>query len=303
MTTLSVVVVSWNVKPQLKNCLNSILGEKLKDFEVIVVDNASSDGSPQMVERDFPQVKLIKNNQNLGFSKANNQAIKISQGEYILLLNSDTVIQPGAIQKMVNFMDKNKRVGALGCKVKNPDGTLQDSCGRFPSLSAIMATKIHRLSKGLLLKSLASHQVADIEKEVDWITGASLMVRREAIEQVGLLDEAIFMYFEDTDWCYRIKKSGWVVKVTPEAEIIHLGGGSARRVPDTLAYEYRKSQYYLYGKHMNIFSQFLLRMIVTLNSLFSLLRLSLSWFFKANKKKISKLFKAHLKIIRLSLSV
>lgn len=230
---LSIIIVNYNTKEFLKGCLKSIY-ETAKNikFEICVVDNASDDDSAQMVESNFPDVKLIKNKENFGFAKANNQGIETSTGRYILLLNPDVIVYPGAIEKMVEFMDKNHEAGAIGAKLLNPDGSVQISgyyC-KFPSVSQVLFfyTALRHISfKIPLLKHRFWHHL-DTEKpcEVDQPPGACLMIRGSVIEQVGLLDEVFFLFFNDVDLCYRIKKAGWKIFYYPEAQMLHFGGRS-----------------------------------------------------------------------------
>ena len=239
--SVSIIILSWNTKELLKNCLESLKDLKV---EIIVVDNDSTDGSPQMVEGEFPKVKLIKNQKNLGFGAGNNQGMKMAKGDYFLLLNSDTVVKDKAPLKMVEFLAKNKEVGAVGCKLLNSDGSPQPSAGPFPNLwvSAVMLFAEHWL--GDLVRSSFSKV-----KEVDWVMGAALMVRREVIKKAGLMDEGIFMYMDEVEWCYRIKKAGFKVMFYPGAEIIHLLGGSSttgRRDPILNIY---RGLLYFYRKH------------------------------------------------------
>lgn len=267
---ISIIIVNWNTKDLLRGCLESVYQNPPQgEFEVFIIDNASTDGSPEMVEKEFPQVKLIKNKENVGFAKANNQAIKLAQGKYILLLNSDTEILPNAFDEMLSLMDKNPKIGVLGCQLLNRDGSIQDSCGYFPSITATLFTKVQRASMvGRLFKRLpSSQQKVEKEKEVDWVTGACLMVRKEAIEKVELLDEKMFMYFEDNDWCWRFKKAGWKVYVTPKAKVIHHSGASLRKASKRIILDYRKSQYRLYKKHLSWFSLLMLKFSVRIHAL------------------------------------
>lgn len=235
MIDVSIIIVNWNTKDKLKNCLISIY-EQASGFtyEVIVVDNASGDGSADMVKRKFPEVILLQNDENKGFAAANNRGIAVSGGRYVLLLNSDTVILDNAIAKTIVFADNHPEAAVVGCKVLNSDETLQQTCFMFPSLlnmflSSTYLYKLFPRSEFFGREQMTWWDRDDIH-EVDVVTGCFMLVRREAIEQVGLLDERFFMYGEETDWCYRFKQAGWKVVFTPVGQIIHFGGVSSSKM-------------------------------------------------------------------------
>jgi GT2 family glycosyltransferase len=254
---LSIVIVNYNVKNLLKKCLKSIFKyEKEIEFEVIVIDNNSNDHSQSMLKRDFPQVKLIENKRNLGFSKACNQGIKESRGRYILLLNPDTELTPGGFKKMIEFMDSRPEVGICGPKMMDQQGNLQFSCRSFPSyLTAISSSQsiLHKifpenfLSQKYLLKEKNHSQIM----EVDWVSGSCLLTKREMLEKIGLLDERFYMYVEDVDLCYRAKKSGFSVFYFPQVLVIHHIGKSTQKRKLTMLVEHHQSMYYFYRKHYN----------------------------------------------------
>ena len=235
---LSIIIPNWNDGRSLEQCLRSIYGGTGEiSFEVFVVDNNSSDGSVDTVRAEFPQVNLIRNKKNLGFSKANNQAIRKSNGRYILLLNSDTLVLKGALPSMVKFMDTHSEAGTAGCKLLNPDGTLQRSClGSFPTLETEFYNYFYlsqwfpysRIFGKFLMKWMNYEEVC----EIDHCLGACIIVRRNTIADVGLMDEQFFMYFEETDWLYRMKKKGWKIYYIPGAKVVHLGGRSTQGLRD-----------------------------------------------------------------------
>ena len=235
MTDVSVSIVNYNAKEYLDRCLKALYKSiKKHSFEVIVVDNASDDGSADLVKIKFPTAKLIINSSNLGFIKANNIGIQNSKGRYVLCLNNDTEVLDRSIDKLVAFMDSHPDAGAAGPKLLNSDGTLQMQCRRgFPTLSNSLFyfSGLNRLfpkSKllgGYLLTYLDDKNMT----EVDSLCGAAMIVRREVIDKVGLMDESYYMYGDDIDWCYRIKKTGWKVYYLPDAEIIHYGGRGGSR--------------------------------------------------------------------------
>jgi len=253
---LSVVVISYNTKELTKQTLQSIFDKKIYNYtyEVIVVDNASTDGSIEMLKKEFPQVKLILSDKNLGFSKGNNLAIKQSQGQYILLLNSDTVIIDDCLEKSIRYMEKHKSVGALGCKVLLSNGELDHACKRgfpTPEASLYYMLKMDKLfpESTKFGQYTLNYLSQDEINEVDSVTGAFMMVRREAFDQVGLLDEDFFMYGEDIDWCYRIKTAGWKIIYFPESKIIHYKGGSSKKKRWKVMYEFHRAMYLFYHKH------------------------------------------------------
>jgi len=235
ITDVSVIIVSWNTQDILRDCLRSIYEQGGEiDLEVIVIDNASTDGSVEMVKKDFPQVTLIENSQNRGFAAANNQGIAISKGRYVLLLNSDTVVLDNAIAKTAAFADSHPKAAIVGCRVLNPDQTLQPTCFMFPSilnmlLSSTYLYKLFPKSKFFGRERMTWWNRNDI-REVDVVTGCFMLVRQDAIKKVGSMDEQFFMYGEETDWCYRFKQAGWKILFTPCAEIIHLGGQSSKGI-------------------------------------------------------------------------
>jgi hypothetical protein len=254
ITEVSVVVVNWNTQDILRDCLRSIYEQCGEiDIEVIVIDNASTDGSVEMVKKDFTQVTLIENSQNRGFAAANNKGIAISKGRYVLLLNSDTVVLDNAIAKTVAFADSHPEAAVVGCRVLNPDRTLQPTCFMFPSilnmlLSSTYLYKLFPKSKFFGRERMTWWNRNDI-REVDVVTGCFMLVRQDAIKKVGSMDEQFFMYGEETDWCYRFKQADWKILFTPCAEIIHLGGQSAQKRATTMVVQLRKSILQFMKKH------------------------------------------------------
>jgi len=223
---LSIAIVSWNVRTLLRECLRSIFeNTRGMSFDVFVCDNGSSDGSFEMVKAEFPQVKLIENHTNLGFTKANNLIIKGSTGRYVILLNPDTIVTKDSLATLVKFMDLRPSAGAVGPKLEYPDGSPQPSCRAFPTLE----TEIYRTlfldqvfpSSPVFGKYLMSCWNHEDVREVDQPMGAALLVRRAAIEGVGSLDEGIFIWYDEVDWCKRIQDAGWKIYFTPEALIYH----------------------------------------------------------------------------------
>ena len=235
MDGISVIIVSYNTKDILAGCLDSILGilDRGRN-EIIVVDNNSTDGSAEMLREKYPMVRTVFNEDNYGFGRANNQGMRAAKGDLFLLLNSDTAASPGAIEKCVKYMTANAGTGVLGCRLETPDGGLQLSCGRFFTLwhtvfGGIEANKIIKkiglsgISNFEHLLTAGEHRIA---RSVDWVAGAFMLLRREVFERTGGFDEKIFLYGEELEWCYRIKKAGWSVVYYPEARITHIGKAS-----------------------------------------------------------------------------
>lgn len=231
---LSISIVSWNTREVLDQCLKSIYENTSGiDFEVIVVDNASSDGSAGMVRDKYPQARLIENADNVGFAVANNQAFEAADSEFFLLLNPDTVVRRDALQDLAAFLDRHDRAGAVGPLVLNADGSLQYSWAKFPTVwSELRGSLVRRIEPGGCMPDTADAVRSLRPFQVDWVGGCCLMVRRSAVKQIGLMDESFFMYSEETDWCYRLHRTGWEVWLNPAAEIVHLGGQSSDKAHD-----------------------------------------------------------------------
>jgi GT2 family glycosyltransferase len=250
---LSVIIVNWNTRDLLCQCLDS-LTQKVEgiEMEILVVDNGSTDGSVAAVRDKFPGVRLIENPVNMGFAKANNQAISLSSGEYLLLLNPDTQVKDETVVKMLSFMDAHAEAGLVGAQLLNADGSKQNSIANFPSLATELLNKS-------LLRRLFPEKFPGKGRdypgpvEVDSVIGACMMVRRKAVEQMGLLDEKFFLFLEETDWCYRIKKAGWKVYHIPQAEIFHFQGKSAEAEKGKARIEYYRSRYHYFRKNRGSF--------------------------------------------------
>jgi GT2 family glycosyltransferase len=225
--TLSICIVNWNTRELLRACLQSIYRYPPDaPFEVIVVDNASRDGSADMARTEFPQVVLIANAENLGYARGNNQAIQQAQGDYILLLNPDTEVFPDTLNRALAFLQAHSEAGAIGAKQLFPDGRVQPSVRGFPTPANLLwevsglARLFPRALGGYRMRAFTYDRVA----EVDQPMATFLMVRRAVVEQVGLMDEAFPLFFNDVDWCYRIKQAGWRIYFVPEVQILHYGG-------------------------------------------------------------------------------
>jgi len=268
---VTIVIVSYNVANFLNDCLYSIKKETRCSYEVIVVDNYSEDNTVEIVQNQHPDIKLIKNQSNEGFAKANNRGFKIAKGRYILMLNPDTVILDKAIDKLVRLMDTHPKAGACGPKNLNPDLSLQHNCHHFPSL--IMAffecLQLRRFfpEKRLFGREHMTYWTYDKVRDVDWITGCSLMIRKTALDGVGFLDENYFIYSEECDFCYRLKKNKWKVLFFPGASITHYYGQSSsaqnqhKAKAKTVTRYYFESRYYFFKKNFGRGREFLLRLM------------------------------------------
>jgi GT2 family glycosyltransferase len=248
---LSVIIINWNTRDLLIKCLRTLYDtvEEL-DYEIIVVDNASTDDSLTVVREHFPQVRLVENDENVGFAKANNQAMDASQGRYMLLLNSDAFVTSGALEVLVHLADSNPQAGIVGAHLLNPNGSFQASHTAFPHLwqEFLILSSFGRILYGSWYPSHGPEE-AKGPQVVDYVEGACLLVRREAYEDVGGLDEGYFMYAEEVDWCYVMQKNGWEVWYQPLARVTHLGGGSSQhRRPEREADLYR-SRVRFFRKH------------------------------------------------------
>lgn len=229
---LSIAIVSWNTRDLLDQCIKSVCeATSCISYEIIVVDNGSSDGTVDMLRSEYPQVKLVQNDYNAGFARANNQAFRISEGRYFLLLNSDTITRPGALQEMVRWMDGHPDCGICGCMLLNADGSLQPSWAAVPGIISEARGKFDRTVGGKDLSLLSPLELREVGPfNVGWVGGACLMIRRSVAETVGLMDEGYFMYCEELDWCWRVGRAGYKVTYLPMPQVIHLGGGSSRLV-------------------------------------------------------------------------
>ena len=260
MADLSIIIVNWNTKEYLLPCLRSILeNKKGMGCEIIVVDNGSRDGSAGEVKEKFPSIDLIENKRNLGFAKAVNQGLQKASGRYLVLLNPDTQVKDAAIGRLGSFMEAHPHVGIAGVQLLNSDGSKQNSIANFPSLATELLNK--SVLRWLLPKKYPGKGRGYAEPiEVDSVIGACMMVRRDAIEQVGLLDEDYFVFLEETDWCFRMKKAGWKVYHLPQAEVHHFQGKSAEKDKRKAKIEYYRSRYHFFKKHRG-YAQFYILLI------------------------------------------
>jgi GT2 family glycosyltransferase len=239
MMDLSIALVNWNNRDYLEQCLRSIMAAELPvTYEIVVADHGSTDGSREMLRTQFPQVKVVANDENLGVARGNNQCIQNSTGRCIYILNNDTLVNRESILRMVRFLEEHAEAGAVGGNLLNPDGTLQASFCYFPTLWEEFQVVTHIGQKRNPV--FPCHPTAGSEtREVDWLSSASILVRREAIEEIGLIDEEYFIYSDETDWQYRLWQAGWKVFYIPEVTTIHFGGGSFKPGDRRYALVYR----------------------------------------------------------------
>jgi GT2 family glycosyltransferase len=282
---ISIVIVSWNVKDLLRQCLLSLetacRSAAPLATEIIVVDSASSDGSAEMVRIEFPQVCLIASEKNLGYARGNNIGAAAARGRTIFLLNPDTVVRPDALLRLVEYMDAHPSVGALGPQLLWPDGTVQSSRRRFPSLGSLFweSTLLGQWFPG---NRYAQHyhltdQPADRPQRVDWVVGAALMIRREAWLQVGPIDETFFMYFEETDWCRRCVEAGWETHYLPATQVIHYEGKSSEQVIAARTLRFQRSKLRYTHKYFGPGWAMILRLFLEATFAFQWVEESLKW--------------------------
>lgn len=271
-TELSVVIVAWNAKHYLELCLDSLVkAPPRRGMEVLVVDNASADDTVEMVEARFPWVKLIKSKENLGFAKGNNVAIRQCQGRYIALVNPDVIVFPGCLDALADFLDQNPKVGDVGPRVLNPDMTQQSTCRRFPTLwnNFCSATRLENIFRGnsFFAGEHMFYFPHDRTLAVDVIVGCFSMIRREAFDEVGLLDEGLFMYGDDVDWCRRARNAGWQVVFYPGARAIHDRGKTTAPFPEHFAVAQQRSILRYWKKHHTLLGVLGIRTIMLFHHL------------------------------------
>ncbi len=281
MKTLSIIIVNWNVRELLRACLRSIFTQAGKlDLEVIVVDSASSDGSAAMVAEEFPQAVLLAQTENVGFPRGNNIGLAAAAGRYVLLLNPDTVVVGEALQTLVAYLDDHPEVGVAGPQLLFPDGTVQSSRRRFPTLltGLFESTWLEPIAPKRLLDRYYARDFPDeAAGRVDWVVGAALMTRRQVVEQVGGMDPGYFMYSEELDWCRRIVDAGWTVVYLPAALIIHFQGKSSEQASTARHIHFNRAKLRYFRKYHGRLAAGLLRFVLLLNFAGQLLLEGLKW--------------------------
>lgn len=251
---LSIVIVNWNTRDYLTEALRSLYAAPPEHaFETIVVDNASTDGSADAVRTGFPQAILIANADNAGYARGNNLGIAASTGDTVLMLNPDVILPPGGLDQALRVMDGNPDVGALGVRLVNPDRTVQSSVRGFPTPMAVLWEAVGLSRAFPRSRVFGAYRMTwfdyATEADVDQPMGTFLMIRRAAIDQAGVLDERFPIFFNEVDWCLRVKRCGWRILYTPTVEVVHYGGGSTRQVWARMAWESRSALLTFYRKH------------------------------------------------------
>lgn len=272
MADLTIVIVSWNCRDDLAGCLRSIRSAASEiDSTVVVVDNGSTDGTVEMLRDDFTSTAVLANSTNRGFAAANNQALASLQSRYVLLLNPDTIVHKDALRLLVRFLDESPSIWAAGPLMLNRDGSRQISGVRFPNNWNILCETLFldRLFPKSRIVGRHKELFADlsIPRSVDYVQGACLIVRADVLNVVGGLDEKFFMYFEETDWCYRMKHNGGLIYLFPEARVTHFGGGETGHYDETRLIHYHRSLLRFYRKHYSTWSSVIVKMIIALRSL------------------------------------
>lgn len=251
---LSIVIICWNDLKVIGDCLHSIYaGTHEIEFEVIVSDNSSTDGSVAFISQNYPQVRVVENRANLGFAKGNNAGIRHTTGQYVLILNPDTIVHERALDKLVAFAEGHPKAGAFGCRVLNPDGSYQVSARLFPTIqrywvAALYLRHLASLSDLFVYEEYPGWK-GETERPIDWQSGCCVMVRSDVLKTLGGFDEQFFYHFEEVDLCRRIWNAGYPILFTPAATIIHLGGQSVSRFPVRFEIEKHRSRYRYFYKH------------------------------------------------------
>ncbi|MDZ4715993.1 MAG: glycosyltransferase family 2 protein [Cytophagales bacterium] len=304
MGDISIIIVSWNARTHLRNCLNSIRDQGAPVVrEVIVVDNASTDGSPEMVAAEFPEVNLIQTGKNLGFAKANNVGIRQAKGTLLALINSDVLIHAGCLQKLADFLDDNAQAGLVGPKVTGGDGLLQLTCGCLPNIRNTLCEFLllhqifprSRWFSGFQLRELAYAR----PEAVEVLSGCFWLARRDAVEKVGGLDERFFFYAEDIDWCKRFSDGGWKIFLVPVANATHFGGGSSANAPLRYSIEILRANLLYWNIHHGRWGQAAFYSLALVQHGFRLIFRGLSALFQLGRDKATLgKFRQHLICIR-----
>ena len=261
---LTISMVNTNNRDLLKACIESVYETTKKvRFEIVVVDNASPDGSVEMVRENFPEVKIVQNDSRRGYGDSHNRALEVSEGEYFLVFNEDMIVLPSALDTMIEVIKKDKTIGALGCRTLRPDGTLSIPCSNFPNLSRdLFHCFLSRFFPKSRMCIKMNYLNYDEEQDVDVIVGCCMLIPREVINKVGLFDPQFFIYSEEFDVCKRIKNAGWRVHFTPKAEVIHYGGQSSKTMRLKMFIIFFESKLKYYVKHNGRFYALMDRLIL-----------------------------------------
>lgn len=251
---LSIVIICWNDLRVIRDCLQSIYaGTHSIEFEVIVSDNGSTDGSVEFIRQNYPQARVVENGSNLGFGKGNNAGIRVSHGEYVLILNPDTLIHDGALDKWIEFAERHREAGAFGCRVLNPDGSYQFPARPFPTIWRQWIAALYLWPLGYLSDAFISDIYpgwnGDTERRIDWQSGCCVMFRGDLLRRLGGFDEQFFYHYEEVDLCRRVWLPGYPILYTPQASITHLGGQSVNRFPVRFELEKYRNRYRYFYKY------------------------------------------------------
>jgi N-acetylglucosaminyl-diphospho-decaprenol L-rhamnosyltransferase len=302
LVDLSVVIVNWNVKELLERSLAALATCRDPACEIIVVDNSSSDGSQEMVREQFAHVRLIASETNLGFARANNLGIASSTGRYLLLLNPDAEVGRGALEAMVTYMDAHPDIGTLGPKLLGPDGQVQPSRRRFPTLATafLESTVLQQWfpRNRVLQRYYVQDKDDNEEQDTDWLVGACLLIRREAWEQVGPLDESYFMYSEELDWCRRAKAAGWRVVYVPWATVVHHEGQSSNQVIPARHIYFQSSKVYYFRKYHGTVVGETLRLFLLATYFFQLVQEAAKWVVGHKRPLRRERIAAYIRVLR-----
>lgn len=296
--TLSVIILNWNTSKLLEKCLKSVISATKIPSEIIVVDNGSTDGTQAMMKKKFPHLRLIQTHKNLGMGSGNNQGLKVASGEFLLILNTDTLVPPGALDKLVRWLEDHTQVGAVGPQLRYPNGKIQTSGGNFPNLlnTSILFLGIDDIpfiSRFLPLYQRGGQYLSGKQKEafsndhrVDWLMGACLLLRRAVYDQVGGFDPDIFMYGEEVEWAYRIRQKGFALWYTPQVWITHFKGGSSESGLRGAVIGEMKGLIYFFQKHKPAWQTPVLRVILKVGSLGRIVLFTL-----LNRPELSAIYK------------
>ena len=320
---LSVIIVSWNVRDLLRQCLLSVNSSqysessfqssrppntecRILNTEIIVVDNASADGTVEMLRAEFPEARVIPNSKNVGFTRGNNQALAVAQGRYLFLLNPDTELRPGTLQTLYDYAEAHPRTGIIGPRLVYGDGTPQSSRRRFPSLATafLESTKLQQWfpRNGVLARYYMLDTPDDATQEVDWINGSAMFVRREMYEQIGGLDESFFMYSEELDWCYRAKQAGWHVIYLPTAQVTHYEGKSSEQVVASRDIYFHSSKIRFFRKYRGALAAEILRAFLLSMFAYQLAEESAKWLVGHRRALRAARIKAYAQVLRSGLN-
>lgn len=260
---ISIIIVNWNTREFLADCIASIYASPPDgEFDIWIVDNSSIDGSTELIKETYPEINLIENQENIGFARANNKALRECQGKYILLLNPDTVVEAGAIKELENFLDRSPKTGLVGARLNNPDGTLQISAFPIPTL----LREFWRMFHLDYFLPYANYPMKDWDlnsaREVDTLLGACMLIRREALDDLGLFDEEYFIYSEEVDLCTRLKGAGWHLYWVPSAVVVHYGGQSTQQVAEEMFLRLYEGKILYFRKHRSKISVYVYKLIL-----------------------------------------